>query len=108
MTALNGNLFSAYAQASQAFFENAVALNQEMSRFANERLQADVQLLQKLSKCKNMEEVVSVEFDFSRLAAEADLAEMPKLMEQAGRNSRTMWTTLFEAAKTLPQAGAKT
>jgi hypothetical protein len=44
-TAFSGDLFSAYVQGSQAFLESAVALNQEILRFANERLEADAQAL---------------------------------------------------------------
>ncbi|GBE44222.1 hypothetical protein BMS3Bbin10_02312 [bacterium BMS3Bbin10] len=45
MTAFNGNVFSAHAQASQALIESAAALNQEMVRFAKERLQTDSRAL---------------------------------------------------------------
>ncbi len=102
-----GNPLAAQAKLSQAFLENAVAFNQEFSRFACERLKADARLFQAISECKSMDEAVSAQSDFARLAMESYFAEMPKLMEQAARNSASLWTTVMETAKPEPQAATK-
>jgi hypothetical protein len=108
MPAFNGDLFSAYAQASQAFFESAMALNQEIMGFANKRLQANAQRVQDLSKCACWEEAVAVQSDFAQLAATAYLAEIPTLTEQTVRGCNAMSTAALVTATQLPQAEAKT
>ena len=103
-----GNPLAAQAKLSQMWLENAVAFNQEFSRFACERLKADARLFQAMSECKSVDEAVSAQSDFARLAMESYFAEMPKLMEQAARNSASLWTAVMETAKTQPsQAAAK-
>jgi len=96
MPEFNSDLFPNYSQAHRAFLENAVAINQEMMRFAQERLQADAQLLQELPKCTNWEQTTTVQSDFARAASDAYMREMPKLM--------SMWTALFETTARESQA----
>jgi len=38
---------------------------------------------------------------------ESYFTEMPKLMEQAARNSASLWSVVMETAKTQPQTAAK-
>ncbi|MHA1564892.1 MAG: phasin family protein [Alphaproteobacteria bacterium] len=107
VAAFNGDLFSAYAKASQAFLESTAALNQEVARFVNERLQAHAQALRVLPNCTSWEDAVAVHSDLARSAADAYSAEVPKLTEQAAKNCTALYGPLFETAKTFPQVMAK-
>jgi len=107
VAAFNGDLFSAYAKASQAFLESTVALNQEVMRFVNERLQANAQALQDLPNCTSWEDAVAVQSELARSAADAYSAEVPKLTEHAAKNCTALYGTLLETAKTFPQVMAK-
>ncbi len=107
IAAFNGDLFSAYAKASQAFLESTVALNQEVMRFVNGRLQAHAQALRDLPDCTSWEDAVAVHSDLARSAADVYSAEVPKLTEQAAKNCTALYEPLFETAKTFPHVMAK-
>ena len=91
MPAINGDLFLPYVEAGQAFFENAMAWNQEIIDFASERLDADTEALQNLSRCGSLEELVSAQTDFASSVVDAYGDEIPKLMEQAARTCTSIW-----------------
>ncbi len=103
-----GSPLAAQAKLSQAFLENAVAFNQEFSRFACERLKADAHLFHAISECKSVDEAVSAQSDFARVAMESYFAEMPRLMEQAARNSASLWTAAMESAKAMRETASRT
>lgn len=107
VAAFNSTLISACFKAGQTFLENTLALNQEVMRFASERLEADVQALQDLPRCKNWGETIAVQSDFVRTATEAYLAEMPQMTERATRAGAAMWAAAVETANAMPQGGAK-
>ena len=106
-TTIAGALFPAYARACQAVFGNAVAFNQEVMRFANERLQANAQLLRDLPQCTKWENAVSLQSDFARSATSAYVAEMPRLTERAVRTCTAILTPTAGPA-TSPSQTAET
>ena len=108
MPAFNGALMQAYAQAGQAFMNSATAFGQEFARFAGERLEANVRMWQAWPNVTNWEAAASMQTDFVRTAADAYMAEMPKLTEQAARACAAIWQPVLEQAGDLPDAAAKT
>jgi hypothetical protein len=106
MAAFNGNPFSDYMQTNQEFMKNMAAFNQELTRFASERIQSGTQVLQDLSECKSWEKAVSVQSDFAQSATNAFMAEMPKFTEQVTRTCSAMWTPMANAEKASPESGA--
>ncbi len=104
MPTFNGNLFSAYAHVSQTLLESAAALNQEIARFANERLEADAQLLQRLPRCTNWEDTVGVQTDFARAASEAYSAEIPKLMEKGSQCCAAALAPILASTTVVPKS----
>ena len=100
MPAINGDLFQPYVEVGQAFFENAMAWNQEIMDFASERLEADTEAIQKLSRCGTLEELVSAQTEFTSSVVDAYGDEIPKLMEQAARTCTAVWPSAEEGSKT--------
>jgi len=80
MPGLDVEVFEAYFRAGQTAFESAVALNEELMRFAGERLQADIDALKTLPRCANWQEMASAQSDFMTTAAEAYQVEASKLL----------------------------
>lgn len=107
VAAFNSNMISAYAKASQEFFENALTLNQEMMRFATERLEANAHVLQELPKCGSWDRALTVQSEFARSSAEACFAEMPLLTEQAARTCTALWAPVLESVQSVPEAAEK-
>ncbi len=106
-TTFAGALFPAYAQMCQSVIGNALAFNQEVMRFANERVQANAQLLRDLPQCAKWENAISVQSDFARSATSAYAAEMPRLTERAIRTCTAIWTPAVEPA-TSPSHATET
>ena len=79
---LNEDLLESYLLASQKFFDNAFAFNEELMRFVGHRLEKDMNAFQALSQCKSGDEVVSLQTDFIRTTAEDYQTEVAKLVEQ--------------------------
>lgn len=107
MPAFNGNMFSAYARASAVLLENAAAMNREIVRFANKRLEADAKLLQELPTCTSWEKSVKVQSDFARAASEAYSEEIPKLMEQGAKCCATAMAPMMETVNIPPESEPK-
>ncbi len=105
---LTSNPLAAHAKLGHAMLAGAMAFNQELSRFASQRLAADAGLLQTISQCASLDEAVAAQSDFARQAMESYMAEMPKLMEQTVRNTASLWAAAVEPGETGPQAGATT
>ncbi len=105
---LPANPVAANAKLGQAMLANAMAFNQELSRFASQRLAADAGLFATISQCANLNEAVAAQSDFARQAMESYTAEMPKLMEQAVRNTASLWAAASEPGATASQADART
>jgi len=105
---LTSNPLAAHAKLGHAMLAGAMAFNQELSRFASQRLAADAGLLQAMSKCASLDEAVAAQSDFARRAMESYMAEMPKLMEQTVRNTASLWAAAVEPGETGQQAGATT
>lgn len=99
-----GAMFPAYARTYQAVFRNAAAFNQEVMRFANERLQANAQLLRELPRCTQWENAISVQSDFVRSASNAYAAEMPRLTERTVRTCTALLTPATEPVTSPPPA----
>lgn len=100
----NGKFAECCMRASQAYFINAFKLNQEILRFATERMQADIAAMQALSSCKDWSEVASCQSDYTRSAAEAYQAEVSKLTKLSTDATSATLKPLEEAAKTLSHA----
>lgn len=108
LAAYNGEFFSAYTEANKAFFENAVAWNQEMMRFANERLEANARLFQSLPTCRDWQEAASLQSEFARSETDAYRTALPKLTEQAVRNCAAVWDSTFGQAPEVARGPTKT
>lgn len=98
---VNSSIVDAYVRASQAVLENAFSMNQEMMRFAGERLQADMAALKTLSECTNWQDMAGFQSDFARSAAEAYQAEIAKLTARSTDAINAAWQPLQETAKTF-------
>ena len=104
---LGGCMFQAYLQATQELLENAVAFNQELTRFAGERFRADMQAFQAFAQCANWSGLAAFQSDFAQTAVKAYQNEFSKLME---RNSAAMTGTckpILDAAKDFTKAAAE-
>jgi len=100
MNELNGKLMACYAQAGQSALMNAVKMNQELLRFAGERFQADVQVLQTMSHCANWSELADCQTDFARTTTEAYEAELSKLMRMGSDATSETLKPLQDAVET--------
>lgn len=105
---LTGNLLESYSRAGKVFFETAFDLNQEMMRFASSRFRADMDALQTLGQCTDWQDLLSFQSDFARSAADAYMTEMPELTVLATRTCAALCAPMFEPAKVLSEAPAKT
>jgi hypothetical protein len=107
MGEVNSSVFDAYVRTSQAILESAAVLNQEMVRFAGERLQADLEALQTLPGYTNMQGAVSFQSDYMRRAAEAYQAEFTKLMQQNSDAVSTIFEPLIESVRTSAKGNGR-
>lgn len=107
LSVFNGTILAAYAQAGQTLLIRAVELNQEMIRFAGERLEANARMWQGLPTTTTWERMVEIQSEFLRGAADAYLNEVPRLTEQAARTCSAMWEPVLDSAEELPEAVAK-
>lgn len=106
MNVLNGKLMAYYAQAGQSALMNAVKMNQELLRFAGERFQADVEVLQTMSHCANWSELADCQTDFARMTTEAYEAELSKLMRMGSDATSETLKPLQDAVETGVEAQA--
>jgi hypothetical protein len=97
---MNGSLIKSYVGASQKILQGAVGLNQEMMRFAGERLEADMEALQQLSQCTNWPAFMNFQSSFARSAVEAYQNEMTKLADLTSKATAATWQPLYQLAKT--------
>ena len=95
--AFNGALAESYAQAGRMLVENAVNMNQEIVRFAGERLQTDLATLQAMMRCANLNDAIAVQTEFVQSAVKAYQTELGKLWEQGAQ-------TTAEASEALGNA----
>jgi hypothetical protein len=100
---MNGTLVKSYVGASQKILEGAVGFNQEIMRFAGERLEADMEALQQLSQCTNWPAFMNFQSTFARSAVEAYQNEMSKLAELTSKATAATWQPLYDLAK--PEKG---
>jgi len=107
MTRLNGGMFEPWAQTGQALMETAFALNQQMMRFAGERLQADMEAFQALSQCANWQDMTGFQADFARSAVEAYQAQFFKLMERSAEAGTATWKPVYDSAKPSSKGAAQ-
>lgn len=107
MANFNEGILGAYAQAGKALLENAVSMNQELMRFAGERFQADVEALQKLTQCRNVQEMAEFQSSFAKSAAEAYQAEVARLTEQSTQATTAALKPLSDTVKTTGTASGR-
>ncbi|NEU36253.1 hypothetical protein GN156_37005, partial [bacterium LRH843] len=69
--AFGEHMLLVYMQAGQALITNAIAFNQEMMRFAAERMQADAQGLHDVMQCKNWQDAMVCQSQFLDSATRA-------------------------------------
>lgn len=104
----NSDMAESCARASQAIYENAVSMNQEIVRFAGERFQKDVAALQAMSGCTNWLDAVALQSNFFQSATDAYQTEIKKLWEQ-GTQAASEASGLFgEAVSNSSAAGSRT
>jgi hypothetical protein len=96
---LNGSLINSYVGASQKILEGAVGLNQEMMRFAGERLEADMEAFQQLCQCTNWPAFMNFQSSFAHSALEAYQSEMTKLADLTSKTTTATWEPLYDLAK---------
>jgi len=107
MAVFNGNFFESYVRSGQVFFDSAFNLNQELMRFAADRIQADAEAFQTMAQCTNVQDMMGCQSKFAQTMADAYLAEIPKVTEQAARTCAAIWAPVFESAEALPTAVKK-
>lgn len=105
--AFNANAFDAYLRASRAVLESAAALNQEMMRFAGERVKADLEALQVLPGYTNVQGMVSFQSEYMRKLAEAYQTEFTKLMQQSTDAASAMFEPLLESVRESAGEGSR-
>ena len=96
---MNGTLMKSYVGASQKILEGAVGLNQEILRFAGERLEADMDALQQLTQCTNWPAFMNFQSTFARSALEAYQNEMTRLADLTSQATAATWQPLYDLGK---------
>jgi len=104
MFTLNEDLFSTASQAGQEMLASAISFNEEVARFANERLKANVERFEGLSKCGSIEDALTMQNVFARKMIEDYTQEMSKLAETATRGYMDAWKHSIESINAAPQA----
>jgi hypothetical protein len=75
--------------ANTAVVEEFMAMNRAIGDFVGRRLRADMDIVSRLSGCRDWQQVLSVQTEFMGKLAEDYFAETSKLMEWAARMMET-------------------
>lgn len=93
-----GDLMAAYFRTGKALFDQTVALNAEIARFAGSRVQANMDLLQALPGCTTVEKLAALQSEHVRSTMKAYADELPRLTTEVTRTCAGAWAPAFDAA----------
>lgn len=84
----------AFARATEAMIKGMANLNAEMARFAEDRIRANFERMQSLLKTSDPADVVELQVNFARLAAEQYFTETTRLLNLAAQVTEESWAPI--------------
>lgn len=107
---MNGPFGEAMNQYGETCAKNFSALQKEIAGFAEDRLASNQALAEKMSKCRDWNDLVQLQQDWARETSEAYLKESTRVAQLFTELSRA-WLgpmgTLLEAAPTAAKPGSQ-
>jgi hypothetical protein len=108
--------YEAAADMNERFLETALKVNetvtkgtfdvgQELTEFANTRLQHNLETLSRLMQTRSVEEAFELQFEYARTATEQYLKEADTLTKLARRVTQSTWQSVEQAKQALPAGG---
>jgi hypothetical protein len=95
LAALNGAGIEAAFEAGEAMLRGAGSLSEELTRFASQRLQADLETGRSIMQSGNdWSQAFSVQSSFASEAMRDYLEEMTKITSLASRTTQEVWSPL--------------
>ena len=99
LTVLNQSFAQAITEASRAYIEGIVALQEEILGFANTRLRDNEESRDALLSCNDLSEALRIQQAWARKVSERYICEAQKLVEMASETSSNSWSPLLAGAK---------
>ena len=90
----NFAIMEAYARGSAAMMKGMANLNAEMARFAEDRIRANIERTQSLLQTSDPADVVELQVDFARSAAEQYFTEGTRLLDLAAGVTEESWAPI--------------
>jgi phasin family protein len=84
----------AFARATEAMIKGMANVNAEMARFAEDRIRANFERMQSLLKTSDPADVVELQVNFARLAAEQYFTEATRLLNLAAQVTEESWAPI--------------
>lgn len=98
MANCNGPAMAAYLEASRAFTNGLMTLNNEILSFATKRWGHDKDLSQTLTGCDNWAKASAVQQDWTQQAMKDYVDEASRLMDMASKMTQEAWHPLYESS----------